>query len=69
MNETNRPITKLHEIEQAVFVEKARELYQSDDIEIDDGAKLSETDDGAWVQAWVWVAYDDFAGDDGEAGT
>jgi hypothetical protein len=37
------------------FIEDARSLYQNDDIEIDDNAKLSETDDGAWVQAWVFV--------------
>ena len=35
----------------------ARREYQTDDIEIDDNAKISRTDEnGAWVQAWVWVS-------------
>jgi hypothetical protein len=34
----------------------ARNKYGSDDIEIDDNAKLSEGDDnGCFVAAWVWV--------------
>jgi hypothetical protein len=41
--------------DKAAFIEAARNIYQNDDIEIDDDAKLSETDDGAWVSAWVWV--------------
>lgn len=41
--------------------EMAFEEYHDDGtIEIDSGAKVSEgTDNGAYVQAWVWV---DFAG-------
>jgi hypothetical protein len=41
------------------FIEAARNIYQNDDIEVDDDAKLSETDDGAWVSAWVWVNDDE----------
>lgn len=41
------------------FVDKARELYSTDEIEIDDHPVLSVTDDGAWVSAWVWVAQED----------
>jgi hypothetical protein len=42
----------------------ARKLWVSDgEIEIDDNAKISEgeepSDNGAYVQAWVWV---DFSG-------
>lgn len=40
---------------------RARDLYAAgsdDDIEIDDGAKVSRADDGTWVQAWVWLAHD-----------
>lgn len=39
-------------------IDRAREMYaygSSDDIEIDDNAEISQTDDGTWVQAWVWV--------------
>lgn len=34
----------------------------SDNVQIDDDASLSQADDGAWVQAWVWVPYE--GGDD-----
>lgn len=37
------------------ILQTARDLYACDDIQIDDGAALSETDDGTWVAAWVWV--------------
>lgn len=39
----------------AHLIERARELYGTDDIEIDEGAALSPTDDGCWVAAWVYV--------------
>ena len=29
----------------------------NDDIEIDDDAKISRCDEGAWIQAWVWVPF------------
>lgn len=35
----------------------ARAEHGSDDIEIDDNAVVSRGDDGAFVQAWVWVKY------------
>ena len=34
-------------------IERARELYGSDTVNIDDDALVSEYDDGVWVQAWV----------------
>lgn len=37
------------------LIEKARDLYQDDDCEIDDDASTSESDAGTWVQAWVFV--------------
>lgn len=44
--------------------ELARKLYASDEIAIDDDAVVSNAlSDGArscWVQAWVWLADDDF---------
>lgn len=36
-------------------IKRARDLYQTDDVEIDHNAKLSVADDGAWVGAWVWL--------------
>lgn len=38
---------------------RARDEYASDEIEIDDDAKVSVGDDGAFVQAWVWVRRED----------
>jgi hypothetical protein len=40
------------------LIAKARELYakgSDDNIEIDENAKVSEMDNGTWVQAWVWI--------------
>lgn len=37
------------------YIDAARAIYQNDDTEIDDNARISENDDGAWVQAWVYV--------------
>jgi len=40
------------------LVQMAREQYaegSSDNIEIDDDAGFSATDNGTWVQAWVWL--------------
>jgi hypothetical protein len=49
------------------LIEKARDLYQTDDVEVDDsGVETSRALDGfgdgengepigTWVQAWVWV--------------
>lgn len=42
-----------------VFMDAASALYASDDIQVDGDAELSEADDGAWVQAWVWVSDSD----------
>ena len=37
-------------------IAQAREQYCSDDIEIDDKTRVSPTDEGCWVQAWLWVS-------------
>jgi len=39
----------------------AKALYQEEGrIEIDDNAKISRgTEDGAYVQAWVWVEFEE----------
>ena len=39
----------------------AEELYGSDDIEVDADAVISETDDGVWVQGWLWVSNEELA--------
>lgn len=56
MSKTNETIKRNSQI-----MRLAREQYHVDgECEIDDGAKISEGDDnGAYVQAWVWV---DFGG-------
>lgn len=38
-------------------IAEAREMYGSDEINIDEGARASRADDGTWVAAWVWVPY------------
>ncbi len=41
----------------AASIEKARELYVTDEVEIDDRPLISEGGDpGRWVSAWVWVS-------------
>lgn len=37
----------------AALLQRARDKYQDDDIEIDDDAGTSPYDDGCWVSAWV----------------
>jgi hypothetical protein len=43
------------------IIEMARQEHQEDgEVEIDDNATLSEgTDNGCYVQAWVWVGFSD----------
>lgn len=43
----------------AAYIARAREEYGSTEIEIDSDAALSIGDDGAWVQAWVWLGNGD----------
>jgi len=33
----------------------AQDRYGSDDVEIDDDAGTSPSDEGCWVSAWVWL--------------
>lgn len=30
-------------------------ISSSDDVQIDDDAKVSEVDAGLWVQGWLWL--------------
>ena len=39
-------------------IEKAREKYATDEVEIDDDPVTSAGDEGVWVSAWVWMPYD-----------
>lgn len=41
------------------IVKYAKEVWAFNDCElnIDEDAVVSRADDGAWVQAWVWVDY------------
>lgn len=51
-------VTELGEQAAPEEIKRAREDYvlKSDDqIAVDDDAKVSRTDEGTWVQAWVWV--------------
>jgi hypothetical protein len=36
-------------------IQVARQLFQTDDVEIDDDAAVSISPDGTWVSAWVWI--------------
>ena len=43
-------------------IARARELYadgSNDDIEIDEHPDVEGTQDGTWVQAWVYVPHPD----------
>lgn len=39
------------------LIDSARAAYGGDEVEIDDDASLSPTDEGCWVQGWLWVPY------------
>jgi len=39
-------------------MDKAREMYQTDDIQIDENAEVSPSGDGTWIQAWVLIPGD-----------
>lgn len=43
------------------IIDAARNEYGSDDVEIDDGAQISASpgESGCFVQAWVWVSYEE----------
>jgi hypothetical protein len=40
---------------------KAREQYGTNEVEIEDPPFVSESGDGAWVMAWVWLGNDEEA--------
>ena len=54
-----------HETEQkAAYREAARDAYGSDEVEIESSAPVSDSAEGAWVQAWVWVGAKSVAPDE-----
>jgi hypothetical protein len=56
-HDTDRHYATKEERDQA---REAHCLGSDDEIEIDPDAKVSRTEDGTWVSAWVWVATDRF---------
>lgn len=46
-----------HDDATARLIETARRIYSSDEVNVDDDAVISEAsgENGAWVQAWLWV--------------
>lgn len=52
-----RPVFEIAEADQ---IDAARQLYATDEIQIDYDARWSDCGDGSgWVQAWVFVHSDD----------
>lgn len=46
-------------------IERARaKTGWSDEIEVDEGAKLSVADDGVWVAAWIWLQNENTEGEE-----
>jgi hypothetical protein len=49
------------------YIAEAKRKYHVDgEVEIDDDAVVSHSDEGAYVQAWVWVSKYDVEEDDGD---
>lgn len=46
------------------LIQVARNRYCTDEIEIDDAPSVSYGDDGVFIQAWVWVAFDEVDNED-----
>jgi len=49
----------LSDEEAAAVIQSARDTYEDDECEIDDQPALSASDEGCFVNAWVWVNYQD----------
>ena len=46
--------------ERKSLIYEARQLYRDCGyVEIDNDAKISDAEKGAWVQAWVWIDKND----------
>ena len=42
-------------ISDSQITDRAKDLYESDEIKIEDNQELREADGGYWVKALVWV--------------
>jgi hypothetical protein len=42
----------------ALAYQAAADMYVTDTLEIDEDCYFSESDDGTWVSAWVWVPWE-----------
>lgn len=42
-----------------LIIQSAVQEYECDDIQIENNPRISVGDNGAWVQAWVWVSTED----------
>ena len=38
-------------------IRRAKKEYETDEIEIDDNAIVSEAEEGVWISAWVWLEH------------
>jgi len=59
---TNTEVTDGNESDRREIIQMAREEYEHSDgdVQIDGNAVVSHgTDNGAYVQAWVWVSFAD----------
>jgi hypothetical protein len=45
--------------EEEAFINAASEIHGCDEIEVDDNSVVSQSDEGAFVHAWVWVSNGD----------
>jgi hypothetical protein len=56
----SKPRTKEETLEENMARKMALDDYESDDISFDENPAVSIGNDGAFVQAWVWVPGEDF---------
>ena len=67
MSDDVKPVDDEEEKDRAKLIQRARDLHEDDDHEIDDDAKTSRgVDPGAWVQGWFWVPDEDIEPDEEE---
>ncbi len=58
---TDRELSQFNDLEYSSppvaenVLKHAINIYESDDVNIDNDAYISQGDDGCWVSAWVWV--------------
>lgn len=50
------------------LLQRANDLYKTDDCEIDASAAISRSDGGVWIQGWLFVHDDELVGDDAGRG-